>query len=611
MDNNQAGSGVVVVKGTNITSIFVKQMLAPESLIPTVLSTSPTFGRGTIRKFSNNASGMKKLAARDFEDLLQCAIPVFEHLLPEPFNALVLDLLFELATWHGLAKLCLHTDTTLSFLDTSTTRLGKILRCFASETEKEFDTRDLPSEEAAHGHCKARTAAQGLARGTQDSAKHQLQGRSKHRKFNLQTYKLHALGDYVSTIKQFGTTDNFSTLLGELEHRRQVMEVDAADTPFLRFEVSEQLPYTDPQAHYHMSSEVRHYLSLSQWSRKYAGDPAFVDFLPQLQDHILARLLGRNYDGDESSFSSAERSRLTFINDRIYRHKVIRINYTTYDLRQDQDSLNPRIHVDVMVLSHKDDEANSHPYWYARIIGAFHALVYYRDPASNPSSYDPVQVDFAWAGKRNGYIDSASYLAKIPERLDSLIQKILSAEFILSQLLHLAIPRNICRRQSSAILVTTTKTGHISTLNMFVDRDTLMRFRGGGVGHRTTREATDGFVSDRDPLDMCHAGTTVFSNENEGAEHDKCDPVDCMGESTAQGEAIELPVDESQPDSDDDYGYSGIQQEVEGEDDDSNDGEEEKENNAIEGNEGDEIDDELGAEDGEDSDEELEGFSKF
>ena len=31
----------------------------------------PTFGRDTIRKFNNNASGMKKLAARDYEDLLQ------------------------------------------------------------------------------------------------------------------------------------------------------------------------------------------------------------------------------------------------------------------------------------------------------------------------------------------------------------------------------------------------------------------------------------------------------------------------------------------------------------------------------------------------------------
>jgi hypothetical protein len=33
----------------------------------------PTFGRDTIRKFSNNVSAMKKLAARDFEDMLQAS----------------------------------------------------------------------------------------------------------------------------------------------------------------------------------------------------------------------------------------------------------------------------------------------------------------------------------------------------------------------------------------------------------------------------------------------------------------------------------------------------------------------------------------------------------
>ncbi|PSR72540.1 hypothetical protein PHLCEN_2v11593, partial [Hermanssonia centrifuga] len=31
----------------------------------------PTFGRDTIRRFGVNVSGMKKLAARDFEDILQ------------------------------------------------------------------------------------------------------------------------------------------------------------------------------------------------------------------------------------------------------------------------------------------------------------------------------------------------------------------------------------------------------------------------------------------------------------------------------------------------------------------------------------------------------------
>ena len=31
----------------------------------------PTFGRSTIRRFGENVSGMKKLAARNFEDILQ------------------------------------------------------------------------------------------------------------------------------------------------------------------------------------------------------------------------------------------------------------------------------------------------------------------------------------------------------------------------------------------------------------------------------------------------------------------------------------------------------------------------------------------------------------
>jgi hypothetical protein len=36
----------------------------------------PTFGSQTIRSFSTNASEMKKLAARDYEDLLQVRIQI-------------------------------------------------------------------------------------------------------------------------------------------------------------------------------------------------------------------------------------------------------------------------------------------------------------------------------------------------------------------------------------------------------------------------------------------------------------------------------------------------------------------------------------------------------
>ena len=92
----------------------------------------------------------------------------------------------------------MHTDTTLGFLDTSTTRLGRFLWKFVRETEKEYVTKDLLSEEAACSRQKACKAARGLQLPPHNSA----QGNNgpKTRRFNLQTYKLHTLGDYVDTI---------------------------------------------------------------------------------------------------------------------------------------------------------------------------------------------------------------------------------------------------------------------------------------------------------------------------------------------------------------------------------------------------------------------------
>ncbi|KIM59741.1 hypothetical protein SCLCIDRAFT_83123, partial [Scleroderma citrinum Foug A] len=56
----------------------------------------PTFGQDTIRWFHKNVSELKRLVARDFEDILQCSIPVFVGLLPDPHNMQVLHLLFVL-----------------------------------------------------------------------------------------------------------------------------------------------------------------------------------------------------------------------------------------------------------------------------------------------------------------------------------------------------------------------------------------------------------------------------------------------------------------------------------------------------------------------------------
>lgn len=99
--------------------------------------------------------------------------------------------------------------------------------------------------------------------------------------------------------------------------------------------------------------------------------------MPKLKNHLLSRLLGGEYDGDEMSFTARQWNTINFVQNRIYRHKVIQINYTTYDLRRAQDVLNPRTHTDVMVLAHEDESKHPHPYWYARIIGIFHLNVRY------------------------------------------------------------------------------------------------------------------------------------------------------------------------------------------------------------------------------------------
>ena len=44
------------------------------SLTSTRYRQVPTFGRDTIRRFRDNCSELKKMAARDFEDLLQVRI---------------------------------------------------------------------------------------------------------------------------------------------------------------------------------------------------------------------------------------------------------------------------------------------------------------------------------------------------------------------------------------------------------------------------------------------------------------------------------------------------------------------------------------------------------
>ncbi|KIL54623.1 hypothetical protein M378DRAFT_43238, partial [Amanita muscaria Koide BX008] len=159
----------------------------------------PTFGNDTIQGFATNLSEIKRMGARDFEDILQCAIPAFESLLPEPHNSAVMLLLFKAAEWHAFAKLRMHTSATLAHLDSTTKSFCKLMRKFRDETSKSHQTVEIPREAQAQTR-RAESSAMGI--GSKPGSSHR-----QRRRLNLSTYKFHALGDYVDVIKSFGCTD--------------------------------------------------------------------------------------------------------------------------------------------------------------------------------------------------------------------------------------------------------------------------------------------------------------------------------------------------------------------------------------------------------------------
>lgn len=184
-------------------------------------------------------------------------IPAVQGLLPEPHNGKLMTLLFRLAEWHALAKLRMHTEHTLNALNQSTVAIGRELRSFQAWTQG-FKTFELPKEKDARQRRTRKKAASKTAlaqagptlfdppTGAQSlSAEEISQQRLKDKPtiskkgtvssgleptdpsislaeqynddgpiakyFNLLTYKLHALGDYVQTVRLFGTTDSYST----------------------------------------------------------------------------------------------------------------------------------------------------------------------------------------------------------------------------------------------------------------------------------------------------------------------------------------------------------------------------------------------------------------
>ncbi|KAI0755358.1 hypothetical protein C8Q80DRAFT_1060327, partial [Daedaleopsis nitida] len=172
----------------------------------------PTFGRDRIRRFWNDVSAQKRLAARDYEAFLMTIMPAYEDLIPfENDSENIADLLFELANFHALAKLRMQTTITLDTLNAATKHLYDVMRRFDRETCSRYSTQELPDEAESRARRERKKARAREEQGGQEPP-HAAAAGPKDVKFNvINTYKYHCLGDYAEYIERSGPTDNYTT----------------------------------------------------------------------------------------------------------------------------------------------------------------------------------------------------------------------------------------------------------------------------------------------------------------------------------------------------------------------------------------------------------------
>ncbi|KAJ7627108.1 hypothetical protein FB45DRAFT_1082250 [Roridomyces roridus] len=358
----------------------------------------PTFGRRTIRRFTANVSELKKLAARDWEDIVQCCLPVLEGLFPPEYEPLVLSLVYTFATFHAYAKLRMHTGITIV-----TFRITVDIVVFELPAEiRRRQRRDAKNKKTSEPTAKQKKS------------------------WNIATYKWHAMGDYADSIEEFGTLDSYSTQIGELAHRlckilygrtnRRGFEAQIAtlerrrrilrgvqqnmhtatlstnDAPSTttnspsdavkprtatkRSKIrtallgeDETLPPTPPKEHHHISDSRRTWMDLTDMVDIVEDEPAFEASTLLAPLSLYSTALGRdsliNFD-----FTSLVGC---WVPDRIFSHKYMRVNYTTYDCLRDADMVHATTRPDILMVSREDNPA--HPYTYARVVSIFHAQV--------------------------------------------------------------------------------------------------------------------------------------------------------------------------------------------------------------------------------------------
>ncbi|KIK92915.1 hypothetical protein PAXRUDRAFT_790802 [Paxillus rubicundulus Ve08.2h10] len=536
----------------------------------------PSFGRGTIRKFSSNTSEMKRLAARDFEDILQCTIPVVEGLFPPEHDRIVLALLYRFSEWHALAKLRLHTEASLNHLESAYKNLCQKLRLFSKKMCAEYHTTELPKEKTA------RLRKQGQAQADSNISSGTSGPRTKA--FNMRTYKFHALGDYVRSIRLFGTTDSYTTQIGELAHRalkacyplvskkdtirqlskheqrqRRLRRIDERWSQAKESNVNKSTQFPQQHvlpSHRHSAQDIFTILQTRD------SDPAMKDFLPNLRNHLLHRLLDVPLANQDCGYSPEERNEVLIRGNMLFAVKTMQVHYTTYDLREEYDYLRLGHQCDVMVPT-GESEPGCHPYWYARVLGIYHVDV--RLLGGNQDYCNLHLLWVRWFGTSPGHRSGlkAGRLPKIGfvSSSDSSAFGFLDPSLVV-RAAHL-IPA-FADGRGSHLLRAGKSVGRQGDeeddwvsfyVNIFADRDMFMRFVGRSPGHTQPHKPPVPLSTD-EPDNGLQGSDTEEEEDCDPNERDiqDMDVDEDFGDSEDEDEEDEEEEDEDEEDKDDDDG---------------------------------------------------------
>ncbi|KAJ6608455.1 hypothetical protein B0H10DRAFT_2226861 [Mycena sp. CBHHK59/15] len=98
--------------------------------------------------------------------------------------------------------------------------------------------------------------------------------------------------------------------------------------------------YTGLDVHHQISKLRKDPIHLLKFVNENTHNPAKKRFIPKLKDHLLSCLLNRDFNGDETKYSETQHDTVKIIQ-HIYSVQTMRVNFTTYDMRRDQDIINP------------------------------------------------------------------------------------------------------------------------------------------------------------------------------------------------------------------------------------------------------------------------------